>query len=208
MEFKSLLNIDESFKKVRTIALVAIVGSFVFSAAVSLVALNMVNKGKAKIFITNGYGNTIVGYQIQTNGNRPAEVKSQVRIFHSLLYDISPDPKEIKERIDHALQIGDKSVKTFIDARGDSYYKKLVSTNSEIKYTNDSVRVDMHTYPYKVTHFGKEIIESSVGIMVKHLVTSLDLREVRRTEANPHGLLISNFELVKNGRISFEDKNL
>ena len=207
MEFKSLLNIEESFQKVRRIAIIAIVGSFAFSAVVSLIALNMVNKGKTKIFITNGYGNTITGYQIQANDNRPAEVKSQIKIFHALLYNISPDPKLIKESIDQSLIIGDKSVKTFIDARGDNYYKKLISTHSEIKYSCDSIQLNMEVYPYRAKHWGKEIIESSVGIMVKELVTELELREVTRMDENPHGLLISNFELVKNARISFEDKN-
>jgi len=83
----------------------------------------MVTKGKGKIYITNGYGNTLTAYQIAANENRKAEVKAQVRNFHALLYDITPNPDEIKEKVDQVLLMGDASVKAFMDKRGDSYYK-------------------------------------------------------------------------------------
>ena len=199
----SLMNIDTAFKQTRTISIIALVCSFLFCVVVMFIAMQMVTKGKGKIYITNGYGNTLTAYQISANKNRDAEVKSQVRNFHSLLYDITPNPDEIKKKVDEIMLMGDASVKAFMDKRGDSYYKKLIASDVEIKYELDSIRTNIDVYPYKAVQYGKEVVQTQVGFLVKNLITSLDLREVARTDANPHGLLIGNFEIHKNNRIQF-----
>jgi len=199
----SLMNIDTAFKQTRLVTVAALVMSLLFCVAVMVVAMHMVTKGKGKIYITNGYGNTLSGYQIAANQNRRAEVKAQVRNFHTLLYDISPNPEEIKKNLDAVMLIGDASVKAFLDKRGDQYYKKLISSNVEIKYSMDSIKVDMYSYPYRAMQYGKETVQTPAGSLLKKLVTKLDLREVKRTEINPHGLLVGNFEILKNGRIEY-----
>ena len=198
---QNLMNIDTAFKQTRLIAILTLISSFLFCGMVMVVAMNMVTKGKGKIYITNGYGNTLTAYQIAANENRKAEVKAQVRNFHALLYDITPNPDEIKKKVDQILLMGDGSVKAFMDKRGDSYYKKLISTNVEIKYQLDSIKTNIDVYPYKAVQYGKEIVQTQVGFLVKNLITSLDLREVARTDDNPHGLLIGGFEVHKNNRI-------
>ena len=202
----SLMNIDTAFKKTRLIAILSLALSFLFGVTVMVVAMSMVSKGKGKIYITNGYGNTLTAYQIAANENREAEVKAQVRTFHSLLYDISPDPTEIEKSLNEVLLMGDASVKAFLDKRGDAYYKKLISNSAEIKYTLDSVKVNTKIYPYKAVQYGKEVVQTSVGFLVKNLVTTLDLREVARTDVNPHGLLIGNYVVLKNNRLRFVER--
>jgi len=199
----ALMNIETAFQKIRLIAILALGLSFLLSITVVIVAMSMVSKGKGKIYITNGFGNTLTAYQIAANENRAAEAKAQVRKFHALLYDISPDPSEIEKNLNEVLLIGDASVKAFLDKRGDTYYKKLISNNAEIKYSLDSMKVNIQVYPYKAVQYGKEVVQTSVGFLVKNLVTTLDLKEVARTDMNPHGLLIGNFEVLKNNRIQF-----
>ena len=199
----SLMNIDSAFKNTRLIAILSLCLSFLFGVTVMVVAMSMVSKGKGKIYVTNGYGNTLSAYQIAANENRDAEAKAQVRNFHSLLYDISPDPAEIEKSLNEVLLLGDASVKAFLDKRGDAYYKKLISNNAEIKYTLDSVKVNTKIYPYKAVQYGKEVVQTSVGFLVKNLVTTLDLSEVARTDVNPHGLLVGNYEVLKNNRLQF-----
>ena len=203
----SLMNIDTAFKQTRTISIIALVCSFLFCVVVMSIAMQMVTKGKGKIYITNGYGNTLTAYQISANKNRDAEVKSQVRNFHSLLYDITPNPDEIKKKVDEIMLMGDASVKAFMDKRGDSYYKKLIASDVEIKYELDSIRTNIDVYPYKAVQYGKEVVQTQVGFLVKNLITSLDLREVARSDDNPHGLLIGGFEVHKNNRIQFVEMN-
>jgi len=102
--------------------------------------------------------------------------------------------------------MGDASVKAFLDKRGDAYYKKLISNSAEIKYTLDSVKVNTKIYPYKAVQYGKEVVQTSVGFLIKNLVTTLDLREVARTDVNPHGLLVGNYEVLKNNRLRFVER--
>jgi len=200
---ESLMNIDAAFQKTRLISIIAVVASFMFAIIVMVIAMSMVTKGKGKIYVTNGQGATLTAYQIAANENRAAETKAQVRKFHALLYNITPDPKAIELNINELLIMGDASVKAFLDKRGDSYYKKLISNDTEIKHQLDSIKVNISVYPYKAVQYGKEVIQTPVGILVKNLISRLDLREVARTETNPHGLLIGNFEVLKNNRIQF-----
>ena len=199
----SLMNMDTAFQKTRLIAILSLVMSFLLCITVMIVAMTMVTKGKGKIYVTNGFGNTVTAYQIAANENRSAEAKSQVRKFHALLYDITPDPSEIETNLNEVLLIGDGSVKAFLDNRGDGYYKKLIANDVEIKYAMDSIKVNTQVYPFKAVQYGKEIVQTSVGFLVKNLITRLELREVARTDANPHGLLIGSYEVLKNNRIQF-----
>jgi len=187
----NIVNIVDAFKKVRLIAILSLGFSFLFT------------KGKGKIYITNGYGNTLEAYQISANENRDSEAKAQVLTFHAILYNITPNPKEVKRNLDKLLLIGDASVKAFLDKRGDAYYKKLIASDVEVKFENDSLKVNTAIYPYKVVQYGKEIVQTNVGFLVKNLVTSCELKEVARPDENPHGLLISNFEVLKNERKQF-----
>jgi len=203
------MNIDSAFRQTRLIAVVTFVMALLFCIVVMVVAMQMVTKGKGKIYITNGYGNTLSAYQIGSNRNRAAEARAQVRNFHVLLYDISPSPEEIRKNLDAVMLMGDASVKAFLDKRGDGYYKKLISSNVEIKYTMDSVKVDMTAYPYRAMQYGKEIVQTPAGSLIKELVSRLEMREVKRTDVNPHGLLIGGFEVLKNRRLDYitrEDK--
>jgi len=198
---KSLMNVEKALAKSRLIVFCTLIFSFLFCTIVVILAMQTVSKSKGKIFITNGYGNTLTAYQIGANKNRGAEAKAQVRDFHSLLYNITPNPKEVEN-------LGDGSVKAFLDKRGDKYYKKLISQDVEVKYQSDSIKVNMDIYPYKAVQYGQEIIQSNVGLMIKNLLTSCELREIARTDENPHGLQISNFQVLKNERLEFvEMKN-
>ena len=200
---ENLMNIDNAFKKTRLIAFSAMAFAFVFSLSVMLVAMQMVTKGKGIIYVTNGFGETALAKQIEANQNKAAEVKSQVRNFHAVLYNITPNPKIIKKNIESTLLMGDGSVKVLLDKRGDSYYKKLIASEIEVKYEHDSIQVNVNVYPYKAVQFGKEVIQSNVGFVVKNLITSCELKDVSRTDINPHGLLISNFNVIKNERQEF-----
>lgn len=202
-QLDNLMNIEQAFQKTRLIAILSLAFSFLFCVIVMVIAMNMVTKGKGKIYITNGYGNTLEAYQIGANENRRAEAKAQVRNFHAMLYHITPNPEAVKDNLDQLLLIGDGSVKAFLDKRGDSYYKKLIASDVEVKFENDSLKVNTSIYPYKAVQYGKEIVQTSVGFLIKNLVTSCELKEVARTDENPHGLLISNFEVLKNERQQF-----
>lgn len=199
----NLMQIDKAFQKTRLIAMLSMGFSFLFCTIVMIIAMTMVTKGKGKIYITNGYGNTLEAYQIAANENRNAEAKAQVRNFHAILYNITPNPKAVKRNLDELLLIGDASVKAFLDKRGDAYYKKLIASDVEVKYEHDSLNVNTSIYPYKAVQYGKEIVQTNVGFLVKNLVTSCELKEVARTDENPHGLQISNFEVLQNERKQF-----
>jgi len=199
----SLLNVEKALAKSRLIVFSTLLFSFLFCTVVVILAMQTVSKSKGKIFLTNGYGNTLTAYQIGANENRSAEVKAQVRDFHALLYNITPNPKEVEKSLNSVLLLGDGSVKAFLDKRGDKYYKKLIAQNVEVKYQSDSVKVNLKEYPYKAVQYGKEIIQSNVGLMIKNLLTTCELREIARTDENPHGLQVSNFQVLKNERLEF-----
>jgi len=200
---KSLMNVEKALAKSRLIVFCTLLFSFLFCTVVVILAMQTVSKSKGKIFITNGYGNTLTAYQIAANKNRRAEAKAQVRDFHFLLYNITPNPKEVEKSLNSLLLLGDGSVKAFLDKRGDKYYKKLISQDVEIKYQSDSIKVNMEIYPYKAVQYGKEVIQSNAGLMIKNLLTSCELREIARTDENPHGLQVSNFQVLKNERLEF-----
>ena len=99
MEFKSLKNIETSFRQIRLfgivfIALCALVA--VFSVGSSY---RFAEKQREKIYVLDGGKSLMLALSQDLAQNRPAEAREHVRRFHELFFTLSPDRAAIESNI-------------------------------------------------------------------------------------------------------------
>jgi len=199
--FNSLNNVDTFVKKAglfaRTIALISIVAT----AIVSLYALKSIKEVTNKVYVVNSVsGDSQLGEASGIYENREVEIKDHIRDFYNYFLTLDPNQQQIDKTTEKALNLGGESVKklfnTYLEAR---LYNSLIQNNIQMRPEVDSIFVDCSVYPYKCWAYGKQILTRKSNTKKKWFNFQCNLMNIKRTDLNPHGLMIENIE-VKNNR--------
>lgn len=199
MEFKSLRNIESSFRQIRLFTIVFVA----LCAAVTGYALwnsySFAEAQRQKIYVLDGGKSLMLALSQDLSQNRPVEAREHVKRFHELFFTLSPDKSAIESNINRALFLVDKSAfKYYQDMQEKGYYNRIVSGNINQIIQVDSVACNLDAYPYKTTVFAKQMIIRASNVTERSLVTRCDLRNSVRSDNNPHGFIMERFEIIEN----------
>ena len=109
MEFKSLKNIETSFRQIRLFTLVfaslcAVVTGFALWKSYSFAEAQ-----RQKIYVLDNGKSLMLALSQDVRQNRPVEAREHVRRFHELFFTLSPDKSAIEGNIRRSLLLADKS---------------------------------------------------------------------------------------------------
>jgi len=207
MEFKSLKNIESSFKQIRFFGIVficlcaGIVGYSLWSA------YNFAEKQRQKIYVLDGGKSLILALSQDLSQNRPVEAREHVKRFHELFFTLSPDKNAIESNIRRALFLVDKSAFAYYkDLQEKGYFNRIISGNVNQTLQVDSIDCDFNTYPYRVTTYARQLIIRESNITERNLVTRCNLINSVRSDNNPHGFIMENFEILENRDLRVVDR--
>lgn len=199
MEFKSLRNIETSFRQIRFFGIVFVIlcagiaGYSVFSA------YQFAEKQRQKIYVLDKGKSLILALSQDLSQNRPVEAREHIRRFHELFFTLSPDKNAIESNINRAMFLADKSVYTYYkDLVEKGYFNRIISGNINQTLQVDSVLVDFRNYPYTASTYARQVIIRESNITERSLVTTCDLINSVRSDNNPHGFSIENFTVKEN----------
>lgn len=199
MEFKSLKNIETSFRQIRFFGIVFVIlcagitGYSVFSA------YQFAEKQRQKIYVLDKGKSLILALSQELSQNRPVEAREHIRRFHELFFTLSPDKNAIESNINRAMFLADKSVYTYYkDLVEKGYFNRIISGNINQTLEVDSVVVDFINYPYLASTYARQVIIRESNITERSLVTTCDLINSVRSDNNPHGFTIENFTVKEN----------
>ena len=199
MEFKSLKNIETSFRQIRLfgivfIALCALVAVFSVGSA-----YRFAERQREKIYVLDGGKSLMLALSQDLAQNRPAEAREHVRRFHELFFTLSPDKSAIEGNIKRSLLLADKSAFNYYkDLSEKGYYNRIISGNINQMIEIDSLRCDFDKYPYSVRTFARQIILRESSVTERSLVTRCRLLDAVRSDNNPQGFIIEGFEVTEN----------
>ncbi len=113
MEFKSLKNIESSFRQIRLfgiifLALCALVTIFAVARS-----FNFAEAQRQKIYVLDGGKSLMLALSQDLAQNRPAEAREHVRRFHELFFTLSPDKDAIEGNAGRAFNLTDRSAIDF-----------------------------------------------------------------------------------------------
>ncbi len=207
MEFKSLKNIETSFKQIRFFGIVfvclcaAVVGYSLWSS------YNFAELQRQKIYVLDGGKSLMLALSQDLSQNRPVEAREHVKRFHELFFTLSPDKNAIESNIKRALFLVDKSAFAYYkDLTEKGYYNRIISGNINQAIQIDSVVCDFDSYPYKIATYTRQFIIRESNITERSLITKCNLINSLRSDNNPHGFTMESFEIIQNRDIRVIDR--
>jgi conjugative transposon TraK protein len=196
--FQQFKNIDSAFKHIRLFSLFLIGGSITLCCYTVFQSYEIVQATQERIYILAN-GKAIEAVSAERKDNIPIEARDHVRMFHYYFFTLHPDDKVIQANIAKALYLADASAKNQYDnLRENSYYANIISGNVSQEIEVDSIRIDISNYPFYFRFNGKQIIIRPASIIIRSLVTEGLLRNVQRSDNNPHGFLIEKWSTLEN----------
>ena len=109
MEFKSLKNIETSFRQIRTMAIAFVVLCALVTGYALWSSYSFAEKQREKIYVLDNGKSLILALSQDLSQNRPVEAREHVRRFHELFFTLSPDKAAIEGNIRRALYLCDES---------------------------------------------------------------------------------------------------
>lgn len=199
MEFKSLKNIETSFRQIRLFGIVMV--SFCSLVAILSVvfSLRFAEKQREKIYVLDNGKSLMLALSQDMSQNRPAEAREHVRRFHELFFTLSPDKSAIEHNINRALILADKSAYNYYsDFTEKGYYNRVIAGNINQVAQVDSVVCDFNEYPYIAKTYARQLIIRQSNVTERTLVTVCKLLNSSRSDDNPNGFTIEGFTILEN----------
>ena len=109
MEFKSLKNIESSFRQIRLFGIVFLVVCMAITGYSVWSAYTFAEAQRQKIYVLDGGKSLMLALSQDLSQNRPVEAREHVKRFHELFFTLSPDKSAIEGNIKRALQLADRS---------------------------------------------------------------------------------------------------
>ena len=199
MEFKSLKNIETSFRQIRLFGMVFLALCAVITVWSMWSSYRFAERQREKIYVLDNGKSLMLALSQDLSQNRPAEAREHVRRFHELFFTLAPDKNAIESNMSRAFNLADKSAFDYYkDLSEKGYYNRIISGNVQQRIEVDSVVCNFDTYPYAVHTYSKQFIIRSSNVTRRNLITSCYLVNSVRSDNNPQGFNIEKFAVIEN----------
>jgi conjugative transposon TraK protein len=204
--FQKMKNIDSAFRYVRMFSIAFILACSLLSVFIAYKSFQVAANSQQKIFILAN-GKALEAYSADRKDNVPVEIRDHVKMFHHFFFTLDPDDKVIQANITKALYLADNSAKQQYDnLKENGYFSNLISGNISQEIQVDSIEININVYPYYFKYKGQEKIIRPTSIITRRMVTDGYLRNVSRSDNNPHGFLIEKWQILENTDINTQTR--
>ena len=207
MEFKTLRNIENSFRQIRLYAIVfAVLCTCVVGYAVWQ-SYQFAEAQRQKIYVLDNGKSLMLALSQDASINRPVEAREHVKRFHELFFTLAPDKNAIESNMKRAFNLADKSAFDYYkDLSEKGYYNRIISGNVQQRIEVDSVVCNFDTYPYTVRTYAKQYIIRPSNVTKRTLFTSCLLLNSVKSDNNPQGFNIEKFAVLENRDVEVIDR--
>ncbi|MEZ7516070.1 conjugative transposon protein TraK [Flavobacterium frigidarium] len=207
MEFKTLRNIENSFKQIRLYAIVFAVLCFGVAGYAIWESYRFAELQRQKVYVLDNGKSLMLALAQDASINRPVEAREHIRRFHELFFTLAPDKSAIENNMKRAFNLADKSAFDYYkDLAEKGYYNRIISGNVQQRLEVDSVICNFETYPYAVKTYAKQYIIRSSNVTKRNLVTSCYLVNSVRSDNNPQGFNIEKFTVLQNNDLEIIER--
>jgi len=196
--FKKMKNIETAFQHVRAFTIVLIIGNFITLCYYEFSREKFIAAAQNKVYILYN-GKALEAFAIDRKDNLAVEARDHIKMFHELFFTLDPDDKVIQSNLTKALYLADESAKKEYDNLSENgYFANIIAGNISQRIQVDSVLVDVNSYPYNFKCYATQKIIRTTSTVTRALVTEGELRNVSRSDNNPHGFLIQRWITLEN----------
>lgn len=196
--FTQFRNIDTAFKHIKAFSICLIIACMLISGFAIYKSYDMVKTVQEKIYILAN-GKAIEVFSAERKDNVGVELRDHIRTFHHHFFTLDPDEKVIQKNISGALNLADESAKKAYDnLREKGFYNNIISANISQEISVDSIQLDIDQYPFYFRCYATQQLIRSSSSVTRKLITHGYVRNVSRSDNNPHGFLIQRWETLEN----------
>ena len=207
MEFKSLKNIETSFRQIRLFGIVFLCLCALVSVFSVVASFRFAEKQREKIYVLDGGKSLMLALSQDLSQNRPVEAREHIRRFHELFFTLSPDKAAIESNLNRALLMADRSALSYYKALSEKgFFNRLIAGGISQTVRIDSIRCNFDSYPYQVTTYARQRIMRESTITERSLVTTCRLINAVRSDNNPQGFLLENLNVIENKDLATYDR--
>jgi conjugative transposon TraK protein len=204
--FTKATHIDRAFQHIRLFSIFFMVGNVVICCVVGMKSLQSVAGAQQHIYILAN-GKVLEAYAATRKDNIPVEARDHIGMFHHYFFSLDPDEKVIDANMSRALDLADGSAKKQYDNLKESgYYRNMISGNISQEIEIDTVDLNTASYPYFFHCVAHEKLIRTSSVVTRSLVTEGWLRNVSRSDNNPHGFLIEKWAILENKDLKTENR--
>lgn len=199
MEFKTLRNIENSFRQIRLYAIIFAVLCIGIAGYAVWKSYRFAEQQRQKIYVLDNGKSLMLALAQDASINRPVEAREHVRRFHELFFTLAPDKIAIESNMKRAFNLADKSAFDYYkDLSEKGYYNRIISGNVQQRIEIDSMVCNFEKYPYVVHTYAKQYIIRSSNVTKRKLVSFCFLVNSVRSDNNPQGFTIEKFSVMDN----------
>lgn len=199
MEFKTLRNIENSFRQIRLYAIIFSTACLGITGYAVWESYRFAREQREKVYVLDQGKSLMVALSQDAAVNRPVEAREHVRRFHELFFTLAPDKAAIESNMRRAFNLADKSAFNYYkDLAEKGYYSRIISGNVQQRTEVDSVQCDFDRYPYTVRTYARQYIIRSSNVTRRSLITSCLLVNSVRSDENPQGFTMEQFRVLEN----------
>lgn len=204
--FTKTKNIDTAFRQVRLLAVLIIICCFTICGFVLYKNYELSAKVQDRIYLLAG-DKVLEACASGRKDNILVEAKDHIGMFHTYFFTLDPDDKVIDANLAKALYMADATAKKQYDnLKETGYYANIISGNISQHISIDSVAINTKQQPYYFKCYGTLKILRPNSIVTRSLLTQGWLRDVSRSDHNPHGFLIERWETLENKDLKTETR--
>jgi conjugative transposon TraK protein len=197
--------IEAKIRLATVIAIGSLAASVIISGIVSVFAFKQVANARKSVYILDN-NVPILAKQTDMQVNRPAEYRAHVDLFHTLFFSLTPDDKYIEYQLKRAMYLIDESgAREYDDLKEKGFFTSILSSSSVLTLQTDSILLDMPRHYFR--YYGKLKIDRRSSTLTRSLVTEGYLKDIPRSDNNPHGVLITGWKTLENKDLSDVQKN-
>ena len=184
-------------------------GSFLTAIIIAIISCSyaykqVVNARQSVYILDNNI--PILARQTDVQMNRPAEYRADVDLFHSLFFSLTPDDNYMEYQIKKAMYLVDESgMQQYNDLKEKGFFNSILSSSSVLTLQTDSIALDMPKKYFR--YYGKLKIDRRSSTVVRSLITEGYLKDIPRSDNNPHGVLITGWKTLENKDLEDVEKN-
>ena len=197
--------IESKIRLATYVAFGSLIAAVLICATICIYADRQVLNARQSVYILDN-NVPILAKQTDMQMNRPAEYRAHVDLFHSIFFSLTPDDKYIEYQMKKAMYLIDESgAQQMNNLKEKGYFNSILSSSSVLSLQTDSITLDM---PHKYFRFyGKLKIDRRSSTIIRSLITEGNLKDIPRSDNNPHGVLITNWKTIENKDLENVQKN-
>jgi conjugative transposon TraK protein len=195
---KQLKNIDQAFQHIKRFSLFLVLACVLISGFTIYISFNRVREIQDTVYVLSS-GKVLEAVAASRKDNVAVEARDHIATFHHWFFTLDPDEKVIQANLSKALNLADESARrSYESLKERGFYSNLIAAHISQQIAIDSIQLSTDEHPYRFRCYATQKLVRSSATVTRKLVTQGELRNVSRSDHNPHGFLIQQWETLAN----------